>query len=796
MDYFNFDDAAPPILDLDLEEVPSIAGEVDEEDAEQSFEALFFDKSASLPTDPPLRCPPTKLTLANDIDIEVVPHAYDSNGVYPMFRAKEPCDLCRRMGLDCFLASRGALINGCTCCISLYRECSFTHQKGPRGLINTFPGISEDAQVCEGSLVERRKPLKSFEESRGRKTGARFPRDAVKILKRWLSEHTDHPYPNEREKDELKQLTGLKRSQISNWLANARRRGKVRPVSGTASPMLGAIDIPNAQGNYTTDFSGLAPLDRWKASPPEHEPASMTAIARAMTTSKLPVNASNASSHRNSLASSRRTSSEDDSGSWMFQAPSVSSFDTARSSLSDLSFASSRSHRSKGSFASSVERRRRKRAPVAQRAAAQNAKSRSARIFQCTFCADSFPAKYDWQRHEKSLHLALERWTCCPNGGIIEDALTGSPKCVFCPEINPSPEHLETHNFVACFEKTLQERTFYRKDHLRQHLKLAHGVKFDSSMEAWKSTTNEIKSRCGFCPSVFSTWQARVDHLAAHFKNGADMSNWSGGWGFEPFVERLVENSVPPYLIGFERSSMDPYVAKSQSTPSSGLEPALTHTESAASTHEARVAHDSNCWHRLEEELTKYIDEQKKLGLVPSDTDLQCKGRVIVFDDDDPWNQTPADNRLWLETLKYQTGIGAAPSEMEPQRLEEVPMMAPYVVRGGLRHKEAKTNHSDSTAAAAAAVAAVAGHLRAADPSSALLSSSYDPIMDIDFDQLDFSAIDIEDPENLAVGGTVNVAGTSGAQQLGNHFGGFGLVGDSEQYPGFDQEILNDVNMG
>lgn len=78
------------------------------------------------------------------------------------------------------------------------------------------------------------------------------------MLKQWLAEHADHPYPNEREKDELKQLTGLKRSQISNWLANARRRGKVRPVdSDPSSPMLGAIDIPQRHDNK--DVTDLNP---------------------------------------------------------------------------------------------------------------------------------------------------------------------------------------------------------------------------------------------------------------------------------------------------------------------------------------------------------------------------------------------------------------------------------------------------------------------------------------------------------------------------------------------------------
>lgn len=30
--------------------------------------------------------------------------------------------------------------------------------------------------------------------------------------------------------------------------------------------------------------------------------------------------------------------------------------------------------------------------------------------YQCTFCTDPFKTKYDWQRHEATIHLSLEQW--------------------------------------------------------------------------------------------------------------------------------------------------------------------------------------------------------------------------------------------------------------------------------------------------------------------------------------------------------------------------------------------------
>lgn len=732
MEYFNFEDASHAIQPLDLEDYSSLAGEMTQDEGNDCFESLFFDKSHALPID---KSGPVKLKLMNDIEIEVIPAPEDASLNYPMFRAKVACELCAKMGLDCFLTARGTghMITGCTCCISLYRECSFTHPKIPKGLISTFPGISEDQQESAFTITERRKSLKSFEEARGRKTGARFPRDAVKILKQWLGEHSDHPYPNEREKDELKQLTGLKRSQISNWLANARRRGKVRPISESSSPVLGAVDIPQQK-----NMADLNPLDRWKASPPENEPASMTAIARAVTSAPLPGRDSNQSSlqgsRQGSRTSSRKNSSEDDSGFSMFRAPSISSFGTRESSNSDMTFASSRSNRSKGSLGSQ-ERRRRRRAPMTQRVAAQQAKSRSARIFQCTFCTDTFPTKYDWQRHEKSLHLALERWTCCPEGGIVTVPLTGCQHCVFCQAMNPTPEHLESHNFMACQEKTLQERTFYRKDHLRQHLKLMHGVKFESTMEAWKTTTNEIKSTCGFCPSKFSTWQQRADHLAAHFRNGADMSNWSHGWGFEPHVEKLVENAIPPYLIGHEKLTMEPYVARHKAASSSG-ETGLTRGTSVDDSEIDQITKDSNCWGRLEQELSKFIVQRKNTGILPTDKELQDKARLIIYEDSDPWNWTCADNQQWLDTFKFQHGCGPVTEAMQSKQLADVPIMAPYVIRGGL-----KTKNSSSQPSPVPEVARMTP--TNFNTLNTLATPVSDQNMELDFDSIDFSNLDL-----------------------------------------------------
>ena len=43
-------------------------------------------------------------------------------------------------------------------------------------------------------------------------------------LRKWLFAHVDTPYPTEKEKKELCQVTGLTIVQVNNWFSNARKR--------------------------------------------------------------------------------------------------------------------------------------------------------------------------------------------------------------------------------------------------------------------------------------------------------------------------------------------------------------------------------------------------------------------------------------------------------------------------------------------------------------------------------------------------------------------------------------------
>lgn len=177
-----------------------------------------------------------------------------------------PCDYCRTKGLECFIYDAdGSGQSRCSPCNALFRPCSFVNFENlplvrRRTAIDTLDIVGEDEERAFGRLTGR-KQLRSVlghiapsdgehDDDQAPKKGAaanRFPRAAIKVLKDWMLQHIDHPYPTEEEKDVLKQQTGLTIGQISNWMANTRRRQKARPkrsASPSIRPSTEAIDIP------------------------------------------------------------------------------------------------------------------------------------------------------------------------------------------------------------------------------------------------------------------------------------------------------------------------------------------------------------------------------------------------------------------------------------------------------------------------------------------------------------------------------------------------------------------------
>lgn len=55
-------------------------------------------------------------------------------------------------------------------------------------------------------------------------TRATLPDSSIRVLKKWLFDHFDRPYPSIQEKEELAVQTGLKPCQVNYWFINGRVR--------------------------------------------------------------------------------------------------------------------------------------------------------------------------------------------------------------------------------------------------------------------------------------------------------------------------------------------------------------------------------------------------------------------------------------------------------------------------------------------------------------------------------------------------------------------------------------------
>lgn len=450
------------------------------------------------------------------------------------------------------------------------------------------------------------------------------------------------------EADFQSQMRQLTMTNTSPRASLPRRRSRyLRSSSGRAVP----VPIKSPAADASSD-----PMQRWRHSPPETEAVSMSVIADALKTARpLSTGAESSDGPRRGLS----------------RATSTASFNSDRTSNSSKSAFSARSSLSRSRSRGAVTK--------TKRLANANGNKAEQRTFQCTFCCDSFKSKYDWSRHEKSLHLSLEAWLCTPHGAALASPETGRSHCAYCNRLDPTPDHLETHNYHICVGED-SPRIFHRKDHLVQHLRLAHQLDTLPLIDDWKMEAPVVVSRCGFCDQTMRSWKDRVDHLAQHFRKGKTMEDWKGDHCFEPTIAAMVTNACPPYLLGAERKSLVPFSATDSATKDhySQIHQAWAEThaqdqepERETSSAAAQAAPlsppplsvpdpDSTFVQVLTLGLARFARAQMELGVVPTDEMFQNESRRLVYGSDDAWHQTIADNSEWLSTFRSHN-IGDTP---------------------------------------------------------------------------------------------------------------------------------------
>ncbi|KAG5659445.1 hypothetical protein KAF25_002004 [Fusarium avenaceum] len=405
-------------------------------------------------------------------------------------------------------------------------------------------------------------------------------------------------------------------------------RRRSRYLRSPAMPIVSGTSPIGTSAAGTLVDSSMDPIQRWRNSPPETEAASLSAIANAL--------------RNNPLRGQARTSSLNNNHA-DFRPRSTVSF-ASGSSLSSGSAAS----------ASSVSRRGR----VVKRTRPAKGKTADKRRFPCTFCCDSFKSKFDWARHEQSLHLSVQGWLCAPFGSVVISAVTGCSSCAYCGLTNPTTTHLEDHNSNSCENSQI----YTRKDHLVQHLRSIHNVKDPPLIDSWKVEGPPIASRCGFCDLRMETWQDRIDHLVSHFRKGKTMDDWKGNHGFDSGIAARVTNAIPPYLIASESKTYAPFSAATpnpiqaehiqQITRSAE---AWTASELVTESREPTISlQDKSFPELLAFHLGRFAQHQMRLGIIPTDKMFQDEARRLQFGTVDPLDDTVADNQEWLSLFRSQ----------------------------------------------------------------------------------------------------------------------------------------------
>ncbi|RHZ49045.1 2-dehydropantoate 2-reductase [Aspergillus thermomutatus] len=196
------------------------------------------------------------------------------------------------------------------------------------------------------------------------------------------------------------------------WRAMSRCHAPQLPTSGGRGlPRRKSQYILQCSGNQSTlpifvpNTRAANPMERWRESPPEDEPASISAILEALNCAP--------GKQFNPVYSDSVNTEDADCNLRQYRAPpSTTNGESSASSRALLDSNRSRS--------SSREFKVRKGRTASGRARKATRRGRTQhtdhRKFCCTFCCDKFKTKYDWAQHEKSLHLNLEEWQCAPHG--------------------------------------------------------------------------------------------------------------------------------------------------------------------------------------------------------------------------------------------------------------------------------------------------------------------------------------------------------------------------------------------
>ena len=431
---------------------------------------------------------------------EAMEEFFAKNGAW---RPAHPCNHCKRLRLQCFILQTTDAnpnpLRSCSSCVALFRQCSLAERskrhhsyfETARPVIGHLHGVNEEAPGDEPimSLVEFDEPqwqqktsqhemgdgsapnlAPSTTSASNKRASSRSVRK-TQVLRDWFAVNINHPYPSDEEKTALASDSGLSRTQVINWFTNARRRHRL------SQPMVNNATFRAGSPMPQSLMSSMTPFERWQNSPPDAEPVSESIIRQCLD--------GNGSPQDTEMNGGRGSSSSTDS---MLRAPKGRPCSSdGGGSLSNYSHGSAATSDAARSARSSEDHGH---GPAWTKPSA-SVRSRRAkpRTFTCTYCSRSFHKKYDWLRHERSVHAPGDTsWVCAvplqaDQSYVVWRLGRDKAECIFCGHDSPTEEHFQSHEFESCAKRAVNDRSFTRKDHMWQHLYKFHGCR---KWDGWK----------------------------------------------------------------------------------------------------------------------------------------------------------------------------------------------------------------------------------------------------------------------------------------------------------------------
>jgi hypothetical protein len=155
------------------------------------------------------------------------------------------------------------------------------------------------------------------------------------------------------------------------------------------------------------------------------------------------------------------------------------------------------------------------------------------------------------------------------------------------------------------------------------------------------------------------------------------MSDWHGDHDFPPDIAAKVIHSLPPYLLSWESKTMVPFSASNKTAQDhlaqisaradwiAANASAETPNETAAvPEHSVQLAPRGETMVPLNtftgiltQHLSRYARQQMSLGIIPTDEMFQQESRKLLYDSEDSWNQSIADNPAWISSFRQQLQV-------------------------------------------------------------------------------------------------------------------------------------------